>query len=367
MNLCHRYKVHIAALLLCSSFAIWADSSGLRTIELDNPNIEYRGIQYLDIQPDLVKFSRFDPKLLELGKPELGFNPLKARNTTGAVIAFQTDSPTVRLSFRPVPGLNRGAEFAVFINGKLTESFKFGPKQQDLSFQLEHQEERLPAFWEVTLPSFANVELVSLEIEKDTHLAAITEPERKTHVALGDSITHGTGQGSATHLTWPFVLSRQLDFTLYNLAVGGSGVSVAAGQSLNKFDKLDLITILLGFNDWSGEGDTAEEFKNQYRALIHAIRGSQPNTPVFCISPLVTRRSMPKKGSQSLEGFRIAIQQLVKELSPTDPNLYFIDGESISSFENLRPLDTGDPVHLSATGAELFANALYPLIIEKLE
>jgi lysophospholipase L1-like esterase len=342
----------------------WGGEPVMVSVRLDDPFLHYSGIRYVDIQSDRVGFSRFDPDSLLLTKSELGFNPEKAINTTGGAIVFQTNSPTVRLSFRPAAGMNRGSEFGVFRDGQFIESQKFSPKQQEMDLVLKNEQDGKAVIWEVTLPSFSNPELFSLEIEKQSKLVALSDSQSGVYVAIGDSITHGTGQGSATHLTWPYILSRKLGFTLYNLAVGGSGVSVAAGQSLADFDTVDLVTILIGYNDWNGEGDSAAQFKGQYRNLIAAIRESHPETPVFCISPLFTRREFSKKSGLPIDGFREAVQQLETELSASDANLHFISGESVSSAANLNPDKPNDPVHLGINGAAMLAESIYPLVIE---
>ena len=362
---------HIPAVMILTSLMSsisWGVQPEMRSVTLDDPSLNYLGIRYVDAQPDAVSFSRFNPELLLLGKPELGFNPDKAKNTTGGVIAFQTDSPTVRLKFHPTAGMNRGSEFGVFMDGRYVESYKFSPKQQELDIEITNKKGGASAFWELTLPSFANPELVLFEIEKQSQLTSKSgQIPEKVYVAIGDSITHGTGQGSATHLTWPYILSRKLGFTLFNLAVGGSGVSVTAGQSLAAFDRVDLVTILIGYNDWNGEGDSAQHFQDQYLELLKAIRANHPETPIFCISPLVTRREISRTSSLPIDGFRAAVRQLEQELSTSDPNIHFIPGESISSTANLRADKPDDPVHLGIAGAAMLAESVFPLITKEIQ
>lgn len=339
------------------------DSLDLTPVALDHPGLSYEGVIYVEAGKDSVWFSRFEPALLELDKAQLGFNPAKAENAAGAVIAFRTGSPLIRLGFRVLEGLNRGSEFGVFADGGLLTSHRFGPEQQDLVFEIEHA--GLEAVdWEISLPSFSNVEFYLLEIDASHGLEASPIPRRKTYAALGDSITHGTGQGSASHLSWPFLLSQQLGYELYNLAVGGSGVSVAAAQSLGGFEPVELVTILFGFNDWNGEGDTVEEFKNQYRQMLSEVRAAQPGATVICISPLVTRREVSKTSGLPIDGFRDAVRELALEWQLSDPRIHFIDGEDVSSFANLQPEGSKDVVHLTVEGAALLADALYPLVAE---
>jgi len=359
-----KVAARIVALALLVTATAWSTQGELKAVNLDDPNLHFSGMVHVDARSDSVRFSRFDPQMLELSKAQLGFNPDKARNTTGGVITFQTDSPGVHLKFRPAAGMNRGSEFGVFIDGQFIDSFKFNPKQQEMDFRVDKPQTGKSALWEITLPSFANPELLALEIDRQSKLEVVTQAGKKVYVALGDSISHGTGQGSATHLTWPFILSRKLDYTLYNLAVGGSGVAVAQGQTLAEIGPIDLVTILIGFNDWSGEGDSAAAFKQQYDQLLKTIRASHPEAPVFCISPLFTKRELSKRSGIPIDGFRIAVQQLVEEWSAKDPNIHFIAGDSISSDANLRTDRPNDPVHLGIDGAALFADSIYPLIIK---
>jgi lysophospholipase L1-like esterase len=229
-------------------------------------------------------------------------------------------------------------------------SFEFGNPGSD------------PVNWEVSLPSFAGVELTMLEIDKAQGLLDPGPGPRRTYAALGDSITHGTGQGSASHLSWPFLLSRKLGFELYNLAVGGSGVSIAAAQALAGLDRIDVVTILFGYNDWNGEGDSVEAFASQYRQMLSEVRAVQPGAEVFCISPLVTRREQSKSTGLPIDAFRGAVQELALEWGSFDPKVHFIDGEAISSFENLQPAGSKDVVHLTVEGAAMLADSLFPVI-----
>jgi lysophospholipase L1-like esterase len=338
----------------------------LTKVPLDDPDLRFEGISHVETSQDSVRFSRFTPEQLRLGKPQLGFNPDKARNAAGGVVAFRTGSPLVRLSFQPLEGLNRGSEFGIFADGVLVTSHRFGPREQELVFELESSGAS-PVDWEVSLPSFADVELIALEVDASRGLTEPAVSERKTLVALGDSITHGTGQGSASHLSWPFLLSRQLGYELFNLAVGGSGVSIAAAQSLAGFEPVDAVTVLFGYNDWNGEGNSVGEFMNEYRQMLSELRAVQPDAAVFCISPLVTRRDVSKSTGLPIDGFREAVRELVQEWRQFDPGIHFIDGTEISSFENLQPEGSKDVVHLTVEGAAMLADSLFPIIEAQLQ
>jgi arylsulfatase A-like enzyme/lysophospholipase L1-like esterase len=346
--------------------SIQGDGQAYTAIPLDDPALRVQGLRFTDVGRDRIRFARFDPETLKMNKAQLGFNPAKAHNPAGGAISFVTASTRIRLAFRPLEGLNRGSEFGIFANGKLVSSKRFGPKEEVLSFVLDNPNSS-QTNWLVTLPTFAEVELVSLETDPSFGLLPAQDPGRGKFVALGDSITHGTGQGSATNLTWPFLLSRKLDMELYNLAVGGSGVAGGAANILHDFEGVDLVTILFGYNDWNGEGDSVDEFTNQYRQLLREVRAAQPGAVIVCISPLVTRRETSKSSGLGIEGFRNALQELVMQRRQSDPRIHFIDGRSVSSFANLQPEGSKDVVHLTVEGAAMLAEDLFPRISDILE
>jgi len=333
----------------------------LVSVALNDPSIRVEGVLFVEKSPAAMRFSRFQPELLSLDKSQIGFNAEKAENASGGLIAFRSASSVVSLEFRPLDVMNRGSEFGVFADGELLESHRFGRDETVMSFELNNPGTG-PVNWEVSLPSFAGVELSGFELDKAHGLLDPGPGPRQVYAALGDSITHGTGQGSASHLSWPFLLSRKLDVELYNLAVGGSGVSIAAAQTLASLGRVDVVTILIGYNDWNGEGDSVETFTSQYRQMLSELRAVQPGATVFCISPLVTRREQSKTTGLPIDGFREAVQELALEWGSIDPDIHFIDGRTISSYENLQPEGSKDVVHLTVEGAAMLADALFPLV-----
>jgi len=177
---------------------------------------------------------------------------------------------------------------------------------------------------------------------------------------LGDSISHGTGQDGYGHKTWPFLLSRKLEMELFNLAVGGGKIAVPVGEMLEDWEQIDLITILIGYNDLHFDGKTPEQYREKYNELLDTIRKNHPETKIVCITPLYTKKPISKKTGNTIDEFRAELTELVAERN--DPNLILVEGDKISSENNLRSDNPKDPVHLSIEGAALFADELFQIL-----
>lgn len=333
----------------------------LRSLGPDHPELVFRGIPRLERDPRSARFSRFSADLLTRPKSEIGFNPEKAHNVPGGSISFRTASPWLRLVFTRAAGLARGVEFGVFRNGRFQEAHAFGPDIEMPTFESSHDGEG-SVTWEVTLPAFDSVELRVLDLPAEYDLEPLPWPARPVLATLGDSITHGTGQGAGSYLSWPFLLARMLDWELYNLAVGGSGVAPGQVEALAGLGAVDVVTLLFGYNDWNGEGDSVAHFEAEYRQLLADVRAAQPDAAIFCISPLVTRREVSKRSGLPIEGFREVVERLVRELQPGDPLLHFIDGTAVSSYGNLQAEGASDVVHLTVEGAALLADTLESIL-----
>ena len=174
-----------------------------QAIDLRREEIVVTGVPTQQRTQDEILFNRFSENLLSMKKKELSFNPEKARSTTGVVLHFRTDSPEIQLQFEMQEGGGRGPEFGVFQNGQLRQEESFSKKEKNLSLLIRSETPGKPTHFSVAMPSWANPKLTGFQIRPECKLQTPEVPEQ-VYVALGDSISHGTGQGSATHKTWPF-------------------------------------------------------------------------------------------------------------------------------------------------------------------
>jgi lysophospholipase L1-like esterase len=340
-------------LALCSSLA-----EAVQTVSPADFKIQTQGIRYVSETENGVRFQRHREDVLQLPKRELGLNPDTARNTSGGIITFKTDSREITARFKILSANYMGSGFGVFENGELIEEFKFNPKKTEALLKF-HSTSDGASLFEIALPSFADVEFQGLD-----HTTSIfTNIEKPVYVALGDSISHGVGQDGYGHKTWPFLLSRKLNMELFNLAVGGGKISVPTAQMLEDWEQIDLITILIGYNDLHFYGKTPEGYREKYAELLDAIRKNHPHTKVVCITPLYTKKPTSKTG-HTIEQFRSELSALVQERQANDLNLILIQGDTISSENNLRADNPKDPVHLGVEGAALLADAIAKQITE---
>ena len=349
-------KTILMTLALCCGL-----SEAAQTVSLADCRIQTRGIQYISQTETGMRFQRHREDVLQLPRKELGLNPDKARNTTGAVIAFCTDSQAITLRFDVLSINYMGAGFGVFENGELIEEIKFNAQTQQAVLTFQSKSSGFSRF-EVALPSFANVEFQALELDDASVLGELPDLGKKVYVALGDSISHGVGQDGFGHKTWPFLLSRKLDCELFNLAVGGGKISVPVAEMLKDWEQIDLITILIGYNDLHFDAKTPADYREKYNDLLNAIRKNHPKTKVVCITPLYTKKPVSEKTGVRIEEFRQELTALVQERKKKDSRLFLVAGEMISSEKNLRADNPKDPVHLGVDGAALLADELFGII-----
>jgi len=333
----------------------------------DAEGIAVRGARYISKKDGLMRYGRFDMALAKTPIKEIGFNWQKAQATTGVRLFFKTDSPRVTLLFEHDAGdLNRGVDYGVFVNSKFYKSYVFSKKNGNTNKLVVVSDSKKMREYEVVLPTFSNPRFKGLVIDDGCKLGEVPEKNQKVYVAMGDSITHGQGQKNATYKTYPYLLSKKLGVDYYNLAVGGGKISMLAAKQLKDWEKIDLMTVLIGYNDWVFDGKTPEVYKAKYRQFLKEIRSHHPETKVFCISLLYTNNGKSRKLGEKYQpkDYREVLESLVTELQKAgDKNLFFIAGDQITTKKNLQgELRPEDPVHLGIPGAKMLADELYKKI-----
>ncbi|MCG8581747.1 MAG: SGNH/GDSL hydrolase family protein [Bacteroidales bacterium] len=339
--------------------------STYEAIDVTDELIQVKGANYVFRNEGLLSFSRFSEATLNSPVSEAMFNADKARTNSGIRLFIKSNSPKLRLTFKALNGINRGAEFAVYQNNSRSDVFTFkGDKARaEMVLEINNQQGDEASLFEITMPSLANVGLVKLELIKGASLLSVQKEEKPVYLAIGNSITHGVGQGSATFLTYPYLLAKSKDWDYYNLAVGGAKISPAIARMTAEMPPADVITILIGYNDLMFNDKSVEEYSKAYMDYLKMIRHNQVGAHIYCITLTHTRAVGNERTGLKPEGYRKALKHLVYQLqSEGDNKLHLIEGDKITSEANLRPEVLSDKVHFGIEGAALFAKELEQLV-----
>jgi len=344
-------------LLILLAFVISAalQAQGTQQIKPNDERLTITGAYFLDKSDQKVVINRFDKKTLK--NQETYMNTLNANTQTGVIVSFSTNSPEIKFHFAKRDDAKiRHCAMGIFKDGKLIREVKLKKDNPENPVVFTNPDGAKWAEWEIVLPPFYGMDFTGLEIAKDSELKKAAEKPRKVYVAIGNSITHGTGQ-LGSYQTYPFLLAREKGWELYNLGVGGSKISWPVGKML-KDKKIDYITILWGYNDWNA-GFTADgKIKTNYEKLLEWLVKNHPDTKIYCILPTATKREQPKKGNETIGDIRIAEAKVVKSFQDQgNKNLFIIHGEEISDTADLK-----DVVHFSVEGAKKFAGKLTEII-----
>jgi len=319
-------------------------------IRPNNDKLVVQGAFFIKKSKNKVVINRHNEEFLN--HTETFVNAEKANTQSGVTILFSTNSSNITLHFQErTDAQHRQKKFGVFKNGKFY-SEKTGPV-----FLIENDTKNEFSEWKIVLPAFYGIDFLGIEIDPNASLKKIEQRKRLVYVAIGNSITHGVGQNGAGYLTYPYLLAEQKNWELFNLAVGGSKISWTVAQLLEN-KKVDIISILWGYNDWNSTFTLEDEIRPYYRKLLTTLRRVQPNARIYCILPTYSKRLNSKSGNDALDDIRKCQSDIISELQQKgDKQLYVINGKDITS-EN----DLNDDVHLSVEGAKNFAAKLEKLI-----
>ena len=335
-------------------FANFAEAA--TPVNFDNPLIEFVGAKQIRKNGDHLEILRFSDSILNQSQTKAFYNATKARTTSGAVIKFTTTSSNVKVLLADQPQTLRGIDIGIFQNGNYDTCVSWTSAPADYSFSIASKSPGKAVTYEISLPSWANPGFKGLVLDDGTVLAANPKIENQiTYAAIGDSITHGTGQQSKSFLTYPWNLARANGWKLYNLGIGGSTTTPEMGNELNDI-AADVVTILWGYNDAGNKQFTLEDFKTRYDKLIENVRKCRPDAKIFCITPTFTENII--REGKSLLDYRQAVTDIVAaKKSAGDNSIYLIKGDELTTKADLL-----DGVHLTPDGAKRFAEKLNEII-----
>lgn len=322
-----------------------------RDIPPDDARLQFSGVLHKVPVKEGIELLRFSEKTLSPKNRGGTFQIQRARQTSGCVIRFRTRSVSVKLKFVPLAAV-REYQFAVYQDGKLAKVFEENPNQRAFTLEVASAAPGRSVLYEVALPSWANAAFAGLVLEGESDLEALPPDQRPVYAAVGDSISHGTGQMSRSDLTFPWHLAKACGWQLMNFGIGGSVTSPGLVPDIASA-KPDVVTILWGYNDWQGGKSRLEPFVRRYREALEGMRKHCPDAEIYCITPIVTATA-PVPNGLDLDAFRQAVDSLVRERrNAGDLRVFVVRGEELTSSGDLC-----DGIHLSPEGAARFAHAL---------
>ena len=322
----------------------------------NNENIQVYGSHYLRMEGDEMILHRHSDKIYSQKHHENLFNPLKARTSAGMYIEFKSNSPKIKFKFKMAKGNPKYAFFTVFQDGEFDQKKAFEYEEDgEMALEIIPKNTKKETLYRITLPLICDIHFLGLEIVDNFELCELKKDEKPVYVAYGDSITHGIGQKNTSE-TYPYQLAEKMGYELFNAAVTGARTSTAMAEMIrDDFTKIDVITILIGYNDYSWKGLSAEDYSTQYTKVLNILREKHPDTKIYCISLTHTTQKISKKSKIPVDDYRKVVREIVaKRQNNGDKNIFFVKGGDITTKANLR-----DKVHFSVEGAKLFADALY--------
>ena len=323
--------------------------------------ITITGAFYLKKSPTRVVLNRFTEAVLK--NDSTFIRPEKARTQSGVCIYLATNSSKITFNFeKRDSSWYRYSTYGIFRNGKLIHEVAISPEHPVYSVSAVKPDSlgaKAMVTWMVALPHFYGLNFTGITVDSGSTYAKVIPPA-KVYVAIGNSITHGTGQ-KGSYQTYPFLLAQKKHWTLYNLAVGGSRTSWPVATLL-RGKKADVITILWGYNDWNA-GFTLDQERTYYRRLVEELLRAQPKAQIYCITPTFTYRTAPKRGDLSLDDLRNVQARVVQSFQNKGfDNLHLLHGEAITDSTYLSPKGSKDIVHFTVEGAAKFADQLAGVI-----
>ena len=283
-------------------------------------------------------------------------NKKKANTQSGVSIAITTNSPEVVFNFSNRKDAQiRFAAFSVYKNGSFYKYLSFKKEEEYKHLKLLNDDTKMTE-WRVYMPIFSGVDFRGIDIVEGSKYEVSKTAAPKVYAAIGNSITHGTGQ-KASNQTYSFLLAQARNWQYFNLGVGGSKISWPVAKML-KNKKLDVITILWGYNDWNAGYTIDGEIAPRYTKLVETLAKDHPKAKIYCITPTATKRIQPKRGNLSIDDIRQAEADIVKNLQENGyKNIYLIHGPEISDTSMLN-----DMVHFNIEGAAKFAKELENIV-----
>jgi len=213
--------------------------------------------------------------------------------------------------------------------------------------------------YELVLPYGDSVDFQGLQVNADAQFQAPATRPATRYLAYGDSITHGFTASDVAY-SYAFRVAEAKGWQLVNMGFGGRAATAADGTTVGA-QQADVITVLIGVNDWQG-GVPLATYSNRLDSFLANLRAQQPSVPVYLLTPLwVDPAWNPAGDIEPLESYRQVVRAVAA--ARNDLNLMVIEGPALidpdlALFDAVR-------VHPNDAGFAQMAARLAALMVEE--
>ncbi len=302
------------------------------------------------------------PKSLNLRLPAKIMD--RALDSSGLYYVFETDSPTLTISYSLVKGLSMPHMSATGVSGidiykKVGDSYQFIKNTFPISKQgkltISDLDAKLTTYI-LVMPLYNRLDALTLSLSPGSQFNFVTpfnEEEVEPIIVYGTSIIHGCSV-SRPGLALPNQLRFRLNWPVVSMGFDGSAyLEKEMSDFLSNFPSKLLIIDPL----WNCRHLTKEEIYSLAKYFVTNYHQHQPNTPILLVGQ---SHYLPIHPTENEEVFI----KLYSELSTTIENLYYLPGGSLIGSDGE---GTVDGVHPNDLGMGRQTDAYEAKILEILK
>jgi lysophospholipase L1-like esterase len=196
-----------------------------------------------------------------------------------------------------------------------------------------------------------------IDVEGECRVPTAEELPKKTYLAYGSSITHGSLSITPCR-SYPFLVAEALGADYLNFGYAGSAMlEPEMADFIADKCEFDLASIEMGINMLKTV--TPEELRTRVRYFVNRIATAHPTKPIYCTDIFYHSADFlkPNDETSTTNIFRRVIKDTV--LSLNLPNVTYIDGLSILSGCEFISEDT---THPNAAGIERIAEGFLKIM-----
>ena len=258
---------------------------------------------------------------------------IRSRCSAGIQLRLETNSRTLDLTGRFLPGARAYSGFDVEVDGRSVAAIRVDTRPDKQKVRLIDFATQLKRRITVTLSQAAILELHAIELEEDAQVSAA--PDRQVrYLAIGDSITQGMDAKNPAS-TYTVQLARMLDAELLNHGIGGHIFDLDALDPDLSF-RPDIVTVAYGTNDWSRGISRHGIMHTVERYLARLMADVARRASVYVVTPIWRAIGEETRTGGTLVEFSSAIAEAASRIDgvkvidgatlvPHRPDLY-VDG-----------------------------------------